>query len=48
VRYGGVARNTSTTEDPMTEDGMALVELLQKRSDDGNLLRAALQAVIKA
>jgi hypothetical protein len=33
VRYGGVAGFTRATEDPMTEDRMALVELLQKSGE---------------
>ena len=34
------------TEDPMTEDRMALVELLQK-SGDGDFLRAVAEAVLQ-
>src|SRR6266446_7099284 len=36
----------ATTEDPMTEDRMALVELLQK-SGDGDFLRAVAEAVLQ-
>ena len=35
-----------TTEDPMTEDRMALVELLQK-SGDGDFLRSVAEAVLQ-
>ncbi len=37
---------TNATEDPMTEDSMALVELLQK-SGDGDFLRAVTEAVLQ-
>src|SRR5258708_19677710 len=36
----------ATTEDPMTEERMALVELLQK-SGDGDFLRAVAEAVLQ-
>src|SRR6266436_2578006 len=36
----------ATTEDPMTDDRMALVELLQK-SGDGDFLRAVAEAVLQ-
>src|SRR6266478_9353348 len=36
----------ATTEDPMTEDRMALVDLLQK-SGDGDFLRAVAEAVLQ-
>jgi transposase-like protein len=36
----------ATTEDPMTEDRMALVELLQK-SGDSDFLRAVAEAVLQ-
>ena len=35
-----------TTEDPMTDDSMALVELLQK-SGDGDFLQAVAKAVLQ-
>jgi len=34
------------TEDPMTDDRMALVELLRK-SDEGDFLRAVVEAVLQ-
>ena len=42
VRYGVIAKPTHSTEDLMTEDKMALIDLLQK-SGDGDFLRARLQ-----
>jgi hypothetical protein len=36
----------ATTEDPITDDRMALVELLQK-SGDGDFLRAVAEAVLQ-
>ena len=35
------------TEDPMTEERMALVELLQKSGGDGDFLRAVAEAVLQ-
>src|SRR6202045_2022879 len=43
---GGLREPPATTEDPMTEDRMALVELLQK-SGDGDFLRAVAEAVLQ-
>ena len=46
VGYGGFARATSKPEDPMTEERMALIELLQK-SGDGDFLRFLAEAVLQ-
>ena len=45
VRYGGIAQPAHSTEDPVTEDGMALVELLQKSGDAG-FLRSLAERVL--
>jgi len=47
VRYGGLAKTPATTADPMTDDRMALVELLQK-SGEGDFLRAVAEAACRS
>ena len=45
--YGGVATlHPKLTEDPMTDERMALAELLQK-SGDGDFLRTVAEAVLQ-
>jgi Transposase, Mutator family len=44
--YGGFAKPTRNTEDPMTDDRMALVELLQK-SGEADFLRGVAEAVLQ-